>query len=128
MKNHAVARCSLLFALLIALCTAGCAGKKTYLHAEAVTAGGVRVSPADVFSNGSVLVVKINVSNQAKSAIVVDKGAMRLVLADGRILARVRRSRRRSIRRRRISSASTFAPTASSGRRSRARSSGCPTR
>lgn len=92
MKNHAVARCSLLFALLIALCTAGCAGKKTYLHAEAVTAGGVRVSPADVFSNGSVLVVKINVSNQAKSVIVVDKGAMRLVLADGRILAPVSRA------------------------------------
>jgi outer membrane protein OmpA-like peptidoglycan-associated protein len=89
MKNHVVARCLLSFALLIALGTVGCAGRKTYLHAEAVTASGVRVSPADVFSNGSVLVVKINVSNQAKSPIVVDREAMRLVLADGRILSPV---------------------------------------
>ncbi len=89
MNHHVVARWLLAFALLVSLCTAGCAGKKTYLHAEAVTSGGVRVSPADVFSNGSVLVVKINVLNLAKSAIVVDKDAMRLVLADGRILAPV---------------------------------------
>ncbi len=34
-----------------------------HLHAEAVTGGGVRVSHSDVYSNGSVLVVKVNVFN-----------------------------------------------------------------
>lgn len=34
-----------------------------HLHAEAVAGGGVRVSPSDVYSNGSVLVAKVNVFN-----------------------------------------------------------------
>lgn len=89
MKDHVFVRLFPCFALLVALFTAGCAGKKTYLHAEAVAASGVRVSPSEVFSNGSILVVKINVLNQAKSPIIVDRDAMRLTLADGRILSPV---------------------------------------
>jgi outer membrane protein OmpA-like peptidoglycan-associated protein len=65
----------------------GCAGKKTHLHAEAVSAGGVRVSPSDVFSNSAVLVVKVNVMNDARSPIVLDTDAIRLTLADGRVLS-----------------------------------------
>lgn len=66
--------------------TAGCAGKKTQMHATAVTARGVRVSPSDVFFNGSVLVVKVNVLNQAKSPVTLDRDASRLTLPDGKIL------------------------------------------
>src|SRR4051794_40137225 len=65
----------------------GCAGKKTHLRAEAVAASGVRVSPSNVFSNSSVLVVKVNVINEAGSAILVDTDATRLTLADGRVLS-----------------------------------------
>jgi outer membrane protein OmpA-like peptidoglycan-associated protein len=65
----------------------GCAGKKTHMHAESVSASGVRVSPSDVYSNGSVLVVKLNVLNQGDSAVVLDEDAARLTLPDGRILS-----------------------------------------
>ena len=65
----------------------GCAGKKTHLHAEAVTAGGVRVSPSEVFSNSAILVVKVNVLNDAGAPIVLDTDAIRLILADGRVLS-----------------------------------------
>src|SRR5260221_10442726 len=65
----------------------GCAGKKTHMHAESVSVSGVRVSPSDVYSNGSVLVVKLNVLNQGDSAVVLDEDAARLTLPDGRILS-----------------------------------------
>lgn len=64
----------------------GCAGKKTHMHAEGVAAQGVRVSPSQVFSNGNVLVVKVNVINSASTPIVLDDDAMRLTLADGRVV------------------------------------------
>lgn len=57
------------------------------MHAEAVGASGVRVSPSNVFSNGSVLVVKVNVINSGKGAITLDRDATRLTLPDGRILS-----------------------------------------
>lgn len=71
----------------LATVTTGCAGKKTHLHAEAVATKGVRVSPSDVFSNGSVLVVKVNVLNRGASPLVIDQDATRLTLPDGRILS-----------------------------------------
>jgi outer membrane protein OmpA-like peptidoglycan-associated protein len=87
MKRQRIAR-TLCFAMLLAApAVTGCAGKKTHLHAEAVAASGVRASPSDVFSNGKVLVVKLNVVNQARGPVVLDKGAARLTLADGRILS-----------------------------------------
>lgn len=64
----------------------GCAGKKTHMHAEGVASQGVRVSPSQVFSNGNVLVVKVNVINSASTPVVLDDDAMRLTLADGRII------------------------------------------
>ena len=87
MKFDVVFRSLSAVALVAAIGTAGCAGRKTHLHAEAVSAGGVRVSPSDVFSNSSVLVVKVNVLNDARSPIVLDTDAMRLTLADGRVLS-----------------------------------------
>ena len=86
MNLNVLAR-SLLAIALLAPVLGGCAGKKTYLHADAVTAGGVRVSPSDVYSNGSVLVVKVNVLNQAGGPLVIDEDAARLTLPDGRILS-----------------------------------------
>ena len=83
-------RIELLFRCFLALSMAtgaGCAGKRTHLHGEAVAAGGVRVSPSDVFSNSAVLVVKVNVLNDARSPIVLDTDAVRLTLADGRVLS-----------------------------------------
>src|SRR5690242_16322944 len=73
--------------MAVAVVSTGCAGKKTHLHAESVAAGGVRVSPSDVFSNSAVLVVKVNVMNDARSPVVLDTDAMRLTLADGRVLS-----------------------------------------
>jgi outer membrane protein OmpA-like peptidoglycan-associated protein len=87
MKSDVIRRCFLVVALVAATGNAGCAGKKTHLHAEAVSAKGVRVSPSDVFSNSAVLVVKVNVINDAASPIVVDTDAVRLTLADGRVLS-----------------------------------------
>lgn len=87
MKSDVLLRCLLAVALVGGAGNAGCAGKKTHLHAEAVAAGGIRVSPSDVFSNSSVLVVKVNVVNEAGSPIVLDTDAARLTLADGRVLS-----------------------------------------
>ena len=78
MKSDVLLRCLLAVALVAGVGNAGCAGKKTHLHAEAVAAGGIRVSPSDVFSNSSVLVVKVNVVNEAGSPIVLDTDAARL--------------------------------------------------
>jgi outer membrane protein OmpA-like peptidoglycan-associated protein len=86
-KSGAFFGCFLTIALVTGAGSAGCAGKKTHLHAEAVAAGGVRVSPSEVFSNSAVLVVKVNVLNDAKSPIVLDTDAVRLTLADGRVLS-----------------------------------------
>jgi outer membrane protein OmpA-like peptidoglycan-associated protein len=87
MKARTLFRSFCLAMILVAPVHSGCAGRKTHLHAEAVAAGGVRVSPSDVYSNGSVLVVKLNVMNQARGPIVLDKAAIRLTLADGRVLS-----------------------------------------
>jgi outer membrane protein OmpA-like peptidoglycan-associated protein len=70
----------------LALSATACAGKKTHMHAEGVASQGVRVSPSQVFSNGNVLVVKVNVINSASTPVVLDDDAMRLTLADGRII------------------------------------------
>lgn len=79
---------SVLLAFTVALLpvSTGCAGKKTHMHAEGVQAQGVRVSPSQVFSNGDILVVKVNVINSANTPVVLDDDAMRLTLADGRIV------------------------------------------
>jgi outer membrane protein OmpA-like peptidoglycan-associated protein len=88
MNTRSVVRCLCLAMILTVPSVTGCAGKKTHLNAAAVaTPSGIRVSPAAVFSNGSVLVVKLNVINQARGPIVVDKAATRLTLADGRVLS-----------------------------------------
>jgi outer membrane protein OmpA-like peptidoglycan-associated protein len=73
--------------------TSGCA-RRTTLHAEGVGVAGVRVSPNDVYSKGSVLVVKVNVINQAGTPVVLDRAAARLTLADGRVLAPAGRQER----------------------------------
>jgi outer membrane protein OmpA-like peptidoglycan-associated protein len=86
-KSDVIRRCFLVLALVAATGNAGCAGRKTHLHAEAVSARGVRVSPSDVFTNSSVLVVKVNVINDAGSPITLDTDAVRLTLADGRVLS-----------------------------------------
>lgn len=79
---------SLVFvSILASFAATGCAGKKTHLRAEAVAASGVRVSPSNVFSNSSVLVVKVNVINEAGVPILLDTDATRLTLADGRVLS-----------------------------------------
>lgn len=83
LASKLVLAASLVFALPVAT---GCAGKKTHMHAEGVAAQGVRVSPSQVFSNGNVLVVKVNVINSANTPIVLDDDAMRLTLADGRVV------------------------------------------
>ncbi len=85
MKGDAFLRCLLAIAVVAAILA--CAAGGAHLHAEAVAAGGVRVSPSDVFSNSSLLVVKVNILNDAGSPIVVDLDAARLTLADGRVLS-----------------------------------------
>lgn len=81
-----LARIFTVIALATTTVTTGCAGKKTQMHAATVGARGVRVSPSDVFFNGSVLVVKVNVLNQAKTPITLDRDASRLTLPDGKVL------------------------------------------
>ncbi|CAN5892788.1 hypothetical protein BH11MYX4_BH11MYX4_33660 [soil metagenome] len=84
MRIGLVFRCFLVVSLALGT---GCAGKKTHLHGEAVAAGGVRVSPSEVFSNSAVLVVKVNVLNDARRPIVLYTDAVRLTPADGRVLS-----------------------------------------
>lgn len=87
MNRDALFRTFLAISLTLGMGGTGCAGKKTHLHGEAVAARGVRVSPSEVFSNGAVLVVKVNVLNDAGSPIVLDTDAIRLTLEDGRVLS-----------------------------------------
>ncbi|MBS2014220.1 MAG: OmpA family protein [Deltaproteobacteria bacterium] len=87
MKSALLPKVLFAAALALTLPTAtGCAGKKTHMHAEGVQAQGVRVSPSQVFSNGNVLVVKVNVINSAATPVVLDDDAMRLTLPDGRVV------------------------------------------
>lgn len=87
MKSEVLFRCVMAFAVVSGAGSAGCAGRKTHLHAEAVSARGVRVSPSEVFSNSAVLVVKVNVINEGGAPITLDTDAVRLTLADGRVIS-----------------------------------------
>lgn len=78
---------SALLIVALAAQATGCAGAKTFMHAEGVAASGIRVSPSEVYSNKSMLIVKFKVFNDARSPVVLDPSAACLTLPDGHVLS-----------------------------------------
>jgi hypothetical protein len=77
--------CATAFAL--ALFIAGCASKE-YLHAAAVATPDVTVTPLQIWIGGKKLWVRVNVQNNGKSMIAVNRDAMVAHTAAGQTVSR----------------------------------------
>jgi hypothetical protein len=82
--THAICAASFVAALSI---IAGCASKE-YLRATAIATPDVSVTPLQIWIGGKKLWVRVNVVNNSKSMIVVDRDAMTAHTASGQTVPR----------------------------------------
>jgi hypothetical protein len=75
------------FALSLSSLT-GCGGHKEYMHAQAVTSPDITVQPLEIWIGGKKLWVRVNVQNNSKSVVVVNRDAMTAHLGNGRTVGR----------------------------------------
>ena len=76
------------FALALSLSSVACGGHKEYLHAQAVTSPDITVTPLEIWIGGKKLWVRLNVANNSKGTVIVNRDAVTAHLANGQTVAR----------------------------------------
>ena len=72
----------------LSLSSVACGGHKEYLHAQTVTSPEVVVTPIEIWIGGKKLWVRVNVQNNTKGTLVVNRDAMTAHLASGQTVNR----------------------------------------
>lgn len=84
-----LARVSLVAVVAVAgLSSTGCLGSKQTWRSETVTSPEARVSPQEVYRRKDRLFVRVTYTNLSAETVTVDRDALQLQLANGRLLGR----------------------------------------
>lgn len=79
---------SLLVLAALSLATPACLGAKETWQAQTITSADVRVSPVEVYRRKDRLYVRVTYTNLSAETVTVDRDAMTLQLANGRVIPR----------------------------------------
>lgn len=78
----------LLVLAALSLATPACLGAKENWQAQTITSADVRVSPVEVYRRKDRLFVRVTYTNLSPETVTVDRDAMTLQLANGRVIPR----------------------------------------
>lgn len=87
--RRSLARLSVVAAVAVAaLASTGCIGAKHTWRAQMVTSPEARISPQEVYRRKDRLFVRVTYTNLSTETVTVDRDALQLQLANGRLLGR----------------------------------------